>query len=431
MNSKILFTTLTILVVAAVSLVFVRDFKNRRDAKTIYVGPTRVLCLSNRLQRCYQVKENKDDDYKLFNGTIRNFVYQPGYEYELMVDEVTVENITNNQKFVTYDLYKEVNKEEVPYVLTVTPADGQTLPINRAFTVAGKARGVYEGNIVVEAKDLRGNVLARTTTTMPTDKPGEESVWQAQLSVNAKPGTRALIVAYSPSPADENETMKPEENKDQNAEDADANTQDQQTAKIQPMSYSTIVVFDPNAKAVAVRSPLENTSWLLTAYKAPNGTETVNVSKNTPVTASFVQGKVSGTSACNNYQANYQVQNDSIRIGQIASTRKSCEDNVNKLEKDYQVNLQSAAYYQVQPTALVLYNSQRVPLLQFTRVINRNQQQDTNAPQDKNTDTEKDTKEEMNKEKMDNEETQNNTEENTNEQNTNNQEANTEETPAE
>ncbi len=431
MNGKIIFTTLTIFVVSVVALVFIKDFKNRRDAKTVYVGPTKVLCLSNRLQRCYQIKENENDDYKLFNGTIRNFSYVPGYEYKLLVDEVTVENINNGQKFVTYDLYKQVEKKEVPYVLTVTPNDGQVLPINRSFTVAGKARGVYEGNIVIEAKDLKGNLLARVPTTMPTDKPGAESVWQAQLSVNTKPGTKALIVAYSPSPANESETKKTDENKnnEQDTQKKDENNnQDAQKATVNPLSYSTIVVFDPKAKAIPVQTSLENTSWLLKSYKTPNGTEIKQASQTTPVTATFLNGKIGGTSGCNNYQASYETKGDTITVGPIASTRKACEDNVNKLENDYQLSLQSVAYYQAQPTSLILYNSQRVPLLEYTRVIRRkqtpNQDQNTSDQQDankENTDDNTQQSEDMNNDKQD---TNKQTDQEKTDQNTNDQQQN-------
>ena len=60
--------------------------------KTIYVGPSLVDCEGVAPQKCMQVKEDPNGEYILFYGQIDGFDYVEGYEYELVVREVKIEN---------------------------------------------------------------------------------------------------------------------------------------------------------------------------------------------------------------------------------------------------------------------------------------------------------------------------------------------------
>ena len=72
------------------------------------------------------------------------------------------------------------------------------------ITVRGTGEGLPEGNVVVEALDSAGNVLATTPTTIVASDAGVggEGPWTAQLTVDVAPGTAGTIRAFSPSPAD-------------------------------------------------------------------------------------------------------------------------------------------------------------------------------------------------------------------------------------
>ena len=60
------------------------------ELKTIYVGPELVDCVGVAPQKCLQVKENPADEYTLFYDQIEGFVYEEGFEYELLILEEKV-----------------------------------------------------------------------------------------------------------------------------------------------------------------------------------------------------------------------------------------------------------------------------------------------------------------------------------------------------
>jgi uncharacterized lipoprotein YbaY len=70
--------------------------------------------------------------------------------------------------------------------------------------VKGLGRGMPEGNLVVQALDSNGKVLAQQPTTIqaPDDGTGGEGPWSVQLQIAAQPGTLGQIRAYSESSAD-------------------------------------------------------------------------------------------------------------------------------------------------------------------------------------------------------------------------------------
>ncbi len=87
-----------------------------------------------------------------------------------------------------------------PVSITInTPAAGSILPNSGSFLVSGVATNAFEGNVVVQARDAAGNVLAQQPATAAAQTNGS---WQVSLSVNVAAGTHGTIRAFSPSPAD-------------------------------------------------------------------------------------------------------------------------------------------------------------------------------------------------------------------------------------
>ena len=76
------------------------------------------------------------------------------------------------------------------------------LPGEDVLTISGRGAGLFEGNVVVQAWDIEGNVLAEVPTTMVAEEVGGEGEWSAELSVPTEPGTFGSIYAFSPSPRD-------------------------------------------------------------------------------------------------------------------------------------------------------------------------------------------------------------------------------------
>ncbi|MEA2079361.1 MAG: DUF4377 domain-containing protein [Pseudomonadota bacterium] len=72
--------------------------------KTIVVGPALVECTGVALQRCYRIKEDPDDAYSLYYDRIEGFEHQHGYEYQLLVEVITVDNPPADASSIRYRL---------------------------------------------------------------------------------------------------------------------------------------------------------------------------------------------------------------------------------------------------------------------------------------------------------------------------------------
>ncbi|MFQ3663550.1 MAG: META domain-containing protein [Chloroflexaceae bacterium] len=79
---------------------------------------------------------------------------------------------------------------------------------------------------------------------------------------------------------------------------------------------------------------LTGTTWTVTSYN--NGKQAVvSVLDGTTLTAFFGDdGQLSGSAGCNNYMTSYEVSDQSLRIGQIASTRKLCTEPAGAMEQE-------------------------------------------------------------------------------------------------
>ena len=80
---------------------------------TLFVGPNRVPCTGVAPQLCLLVKENPDDEYSLFYSTIEGFEFEPGFEYELLVNKQTVPNPPADASAFRWTLIEVVSKTPV------------------------------------------------------------------------------------------------------------------------------------------------------------------------------------------------------------------------------------------------------------------------------------------------------------------------------
>jgi len=104
--------------------------------------------------------------------------------------------------------------------------------------------------------------------------------------------------------------------------------------------------------------------WLLTEL---NGEEPI---PETAITAEFDQdGRVGGSSGCNNYNTTFTVDGDQLTFGeQMASTMMACPDPIMKQERDYQLALASTATYEIKDDELTLFDSDGKDLAKFETV---------------------------------------------------------------
>lgn len=77
---------------------------------TLYVGPEQVDCVGVAPQKCLLVRESTEVDYSYFYGNIEGFEYEPGYNYELQVNQIPVENPPADGSSIRWTLIEVVEK---------------------------------------------------------------------------------------------------------------------------------------------------------------------------------------------------------------------------------------------------------------------------------------------------------------------------------
>lgn len=116
---------------------------------------------------------------------------------------------------------------------------------------------------------------------------------------------------------------------------------------------------------VPAANSLTGTIWRLTEL---NGQPSI---PHTMITAEFfADGRVAGSSGCNNYMAAYEIDGESIAINMspAASTRMACPEPVMAQEEAYLAALDVAATYEVSEDSLILYDSSGNPVTVFAAV---------------------------------------------------------------
>ena len=90
------------------------------------------------------------------------------------------------------------------YITIQEPVAGTVLDSANPITVKGTGGALFEGNVVVEALDENGTVLAQGATTIeaPDAGTGGEGPWQITMSVQVELGTPGSIRAFSTSAQD-------------------------------------------------------------------------------------------------------------------------------------------------------------------------------------------------------------------------------------
>ena len=94
---------------------------------------------------------------------------------------------------------------------------------------------------------------------------------------------------------------------------------------------------------------LEGSSWKLVTYG-----DGQSVLDETEVTATFAEGKLAGSTGCNNYFSEYQLAGKALTFGPAAATRKMCgiPQGIMEQEQAYLASLVSVAGYRIQGTQL-------------------------------------------------------------------------------
>jgi len=76
------------------------------------IGPEKVDCIGEGPQLCYLIKEDIDGDWTNFYGEIDGFEYEPGYNYEILVEKIKISNPMLDGPAFRYRLMKILQKHK-------------------------------------------------------------------------------------------------------------------------------------------------------------------------------------------------------------------------------------------------------------------------------------------------------------------------------
>lgn len=110
---------------------------------------------------------------------------------------------------------------------------------------------------------------------------------------------------------------------------------------------------------------LEGPTWLLTSVTDANGVESP-VPDGVEATATFADGSVSGGAGCNNYNAAYTLDGDSLTIVPGPMTLMACPEPQMNVEQQFMAALSATAAYQIADRELALLGADGQGLATFT-----------------------------------------------------------------
>jgi len=141
----------------------------------------------------------------------------------------------------------------------------------------------------------------------------------------------------------------------------------------------TMLLFDSSGKAIlAYKRPLDTPvslsaqvpvvgSWyLLTYYNGNNAI--VSVLSGSNITAAFTpDGKMTGSSGCNEYTALYSLHGQTLGISQVKSTKMACEPGIMQQENQYLALLQKVNTYEMNGDQMDLYTALGQKILSYQK----------------------------------------------------------------
>lgn len=324
----------TFLALASVAVTACGPLPRGAGAKTIYVGPYQVDCVGVAPQKCLLVKQDLKDDWTLYYDQIEGFEYEPGYDYELRIQEEKVENPPADASSIRWILVDVMNKTR--------SMEGTTWVLEAYLDSQGVLASVLPGTEAsarFENEQVNGNASCNSyfgtyrfhgdnkisvdiggmteMYCMPEERMAQESDFLAALDKAA-----SYVIA-------------------------------EDTLQIEDISGQEILIF-----SVLEPTPLVGTLWQLSGYNNGKG-GFASMLAGTEITAVFAEdGKLGGSAGCNNYATSYEISGAFISVGPVASTMMMCPEDIMEQEGAYLAALESATTYAIEGKQLSLLNSE-------------------------------------------------------------------------
>jgi heat shock protein HslJ len=340
--------------------------------KTLYVGPQLVDCAGVAPQKCLQVKDSPDGEYRLFYDQIEGFEFEEGKEYVLKVSEQPIENPPADSSNIQYRLVDVISSSP-----SSAPPSGSGNVSSGGSSSATVPAGPHAGGLDGQLWSL--DSMVNSSGVMAALVPGSQITAEFKDSqLGGRSGCNNYFASYqvngnaiqiSGAGGTEMFCAEPEGVMDQEA----AYLKTLSLAASYQISGGKLQIADASGKPILIYSgvqpaTLTGVTWIMTSYN--NGTgAVVSALPGAKVTAIFEDdGNLGGSAGCNSYSAAYKLDGQSLTIDQAATTLMACSEPAGIMDQEaaYLKALESVASFELKGDRLILYTASRAIAAEFS-----------------------------------------------------------------
>lgn len=318
--------------------------------QTLYIGPQLVDCVGVAPQKCLQVKDSPDGEYRLFYDQIEGFEFEEGKEFVLSVSVAPIENPPADGSNMQYRLLEVISSAPS----SEPPADSGTIS-------SGSEADSLEGqvwNLTSYVNSVGAVTEAAASSHVTAEfKDGQVSGSAGCNSYSASYQVDGSSIQIGEAASTMMFCEEPEGVMDQEAAYLKALSM---AASFQ-ISNGLLQIADADGNTILVfgqaqPASLTGSTWQMSMVN--NGTDAVvSALEGAEITAIFGEdGSLTGSAGCNRYMTTYQQDGSSLTIAQAASTMMMCTDPEGVMEQEaaYLKALESVASFELLGDRLTL-----------------------------------------------------------------------------
>ncbi len=374
---KITMVLMTLIITAACTPTGGIEPNAQLGQTTIYIGSETADCVGVAPQTCLLVKFEKDAEWELFYDNITGFLYEPGFEYELLVTKTEVENPPADASSVQYELIEVVNKTAVDNTVSLAnPASVYCQEQGGELDIRTDEEGNQVGICVFDdgseceewafyrgecqpsqADSLVGTDWNLVTYNEQTPLAGfAPTIRFTESEINGSTGCNSYFGSYTLIG-----TSISIEGLGQ-TEMACEGLMEQESIFLQMLQATESITLDSGILTINTAQgnlvfkskeemTLVGTDWNLVTY----GDQTP-LSDAVP-TIQFTEGEINGSTGCNRYFGGYTLNGASISVGNLGSTMMACEGLMDQ-EVAFLQMLQTAESFTLGENMLTIHTPQ-------------------------------------------------------------------------
>lgn len=316
---------------------------------TIFVGPEQVDCVGVGPQKCLHIKFGADEEWQLFYDSIEGFTYEPGFEYELLVNKTEVENPPADGSSIRYTFIEEVNKT----AMRIDPEANQ--PTADAPDLAGTSwvlSGILVGGDAMTTTEFDPEITIHFVDGQASGVAGCNNYFSAYTqdgNALSFTGLGQTEMACMETERMERENQFLEMLANTGRFTVNGNTL---TFLHQDGNFPTLVFTDASTTIV---TELDGTSWTLAGILV-GGDAMTTTEYDQDITINFTNGEVNGSGGCNSYFSSYTTNGETLTIDLIGSTMMACDEDRMNRETEFLTALGNIGRFAIADNQLTLFH---------------------------------------------------------------------------